>query len=60
MVKIKYGEHDKSFILQDAVDCPEWIVPFHVFKEIAEEVNSMLLLFVSFIVLVIIKLELFI
>nr|GMC55229.1 mRNA cap guanine-N7 methyltransferase 1 [Ipomoea batatas] len=29
---IKYKFH-----LQDAVDCPEWIVPFHVFKEIAEE-----------------------
>ena len=24
--------------LQDAVDCPEWIVPFHVFKALAEEV----------------------
>lgn len=23
---------------QDAVDCPEWIVPFHVFKSLAEEV----------------------
>ena len=24
--------------MQDAVDCPEWIVPFHVFKSLAEEV----------------------
>ncbi|CAL9078307.1 unnamed protein product [Musa textilis] len=23
--------------VQDAVDCPEWIVPFHVFKRLAEE-----------------------
>ncbi|KAF9608053.1 hypothetical protein IFM89_005203 [Coptis chinensis] len=23
--------------LQDAVDCPEWVVPFHVFKSLAEE-----------------------
>ncbi|MQL81671.1 hypothetical protein Taro_014136 [Colocasia esculenta] len=22
---------------KDAVDCPEWIVPFHVFKSLAEE-----------------------
>lgn len=25
--------------LQDAVDCPEWIVPFHVFKSLVEEVK---------------------
>ncbi|TXG67304.1 hypothetical protein EZV62_008579 [Acer yangbiense] len=25
------------FLWQDAVDCPEWIVPFHVFKSLAEE-----------------------
>lgn len=25
--------------MQDAVDCPEWIVPFHVFKSLAEEVS---------------------
>ncbi|XP_038898964.1 mRNA cap guanine-N7 methyltransferase 1 [Benincasa hispida] len=25
------------FHLEDAVDCPEWIVPFHVFKSLAEE-----------------------
>ncbi|KAL0300068.1 UNVERIFIED_CONTAM: cap guanine-N7 methyltransferase 1 [Sesamum angustifolium] len=24
-------------LAQDAVDCPEWIVPFHVFKALAEE-----------------------
>jgi hypothetical protein len=24
--------------VQDAVDCPEWIVPFHLFKLLAEEV----------------------
>ncbi|KAL0306432.1 UNVERIFIED_CONTAM: cap guanine-N7 methyltransferase 1 [Sesamum radiatum] len=29
---IKYKFH-----LEDAVDCPEWIVPFHVFKSMAEE-----------------------
>uniref|UniRef100_A0A1D1XMZ0 mRNA cap guanine-N(7) methyltransferase n=1 Tax=Anthurium amnicola TaxID=1678845 RepID=A0A1D1XMZ0_9ARAE len=29
---IKYQFH-----LEDAVDCPEWIVPFHVFKPLAEE-----------------------
>ena len=26
--------------LQDAVDCPEWVVPFHLFKFLAEEVLS--------------------
>ncbi|KAL6553436.1 hypothetical protein OROGR_007278 [Orobanche gracilis] len=26
-----------TFHLEDAVDCPEWIVPFHVFKILAEE-----------------------
>ncbi|GAU31927.1 hypothetical protein TSUD_271120 [Trifolium subterraneum] len=26
-----------TFHLEDAVDCPEWIVPFHVFKSLAEE-----------------------
>ncbi|XP_050212911.1 mRNA cap guanine-N7 methyltransferase 1 [Mercurialis annua] len=29
---IKYKFH-----LEDAVDCPEWIVPFHIFKSLAEE-----------------------
>ncbi|XP_074347730.1 mRNA cap guanine-N(7) methyltransferase 1-like [Apium graveolens] len=29
---IKYKFH-----LEDALDCPEWIVPFHVFKSLAEE-----------------------
>ncbi|XP_047974487.1 mRNA cap guanine-N7 methyltransferase 1 [Salvia hispanica] len=29
---IKYKFH-----LEDAVDCPEWIVPFHIFKALAEE-----------------------
>ncbi|KAL0000995.1 hypothetical protein SO802_014776 [Lithocarpus litseifolius] len=29
---IKYKFH-----LEDAVDCPEWVVPFHVFKSLAEE-----------------------
>ncbi|CAL9761399.1 unnamed protein product [Musa acuminata subsp. burmannicoides] len=29
---IKYKFH-----LEDAVDCPEWIVPFHVFKSLAQE-----------------------
>ena len=24
--------------MQDAVDCPEWVVPFHLFKLLAEEV----------------------
>ena len=26
--------------MQDAVDCPEWVVPFHLFKLLAEEVCS--------------------
>ncbi|KAL6538381.1 hypothetical protein OROGR_012369 [Orobanche gracilis] len=26
-----------TFHLEDAVDCPEWIVPFHVFKTLADE-----------------------
>lgn len=26
-----------TFHLEDAVDCPEWIVPFHIFKAMAEE-----------------------
>lgn len=26
-----------KFHLEDAVDCPEWIVPFHVFKSLVEE-----------------------
>jgi hypothetical protein len=25
--------------MQDAVDCPEWVVPFHLFKLLAEEVD---------------------
>ncbi|KAL0320744.1 UNVERIFIED_CONTAM: cap guanine-N7 methyltransferase 1 [Sesamum radiatum] len=28
---------DEEFEKKDAVDCPEWIVPFHVFKALAEE-----------------------
>lgn len=28
-----------KLLLQDAVDCPEWIVPFHLFKSLAEEVT---------------------
>ncbi|KAE9447032.1 hypothetical protein C3L33_21072, partial [Rhododendron williamsianum] len=30
--------------LQDAVDCPEWIVPFHIFKSLAEEYDLELVL----------------
>ncbi|KAL9297864.1 hypothetical protein ACSQ67_023760 [Phaseolus vulgaris] len=30
-----------TFHLEDAVDCPEWIVPFHVFKSLAEEVCTL-------------------
>uniref|UniRef100_A0A2N9HLD0 mRNA (guanine-N(7))-methyltransferase n=1 Tax=Fagus sylvatica TaxID=28930 RepID=A0A2N9HLD0_FAGSY len=26
-----------GFHVKDAVDCPEWVVPFHVFKALAEE-----------------------
>jgi hypothetical protein len=26
--------------VQDAVDCPEWVVPFHLFKLLAEEVPN--------------------
>ncbi|KAK9084960.1 hypothetical protein Sjap_025371 [Stephania japonica] len=38
----KFGSSDPfgikyKFHLEDAVDCPEWIVPFHVFKSLAEE-----------------------
>jgi hypothetical protein len=29
--------------MQDAVDCPEWVVPFHLFKLLAEEVDLCLL-----------------
>ena len=36
---IKYKFH-----LEDAVDCPEWIVPFHVFKSLAEEYDLDLVL----------------
>ncbi|XP_010545558.1 PREDICTED: mRNA cap guanine-N7 methyltransferase 1 [Tarenaya hassleriana] len=32
------------FHLEDAVDCPEWIVPFHVFKSLAEEYDLELVL----------------
>ncbi|KAJ8436248.1 hypothetical protein Cgig2_023423 [Carnegiea gigantea] len=28
---------DEEYADKDAVDCPEWIVPFHVFKALAEE-----------------------
>ncbi|XP_027355376.1 mRNA cap guanine-N7 methyltransferase 1 isoform X2 [Abrus precatorius] len=28
---------DEEFSEKDAVDCPEWIVPFHIFKSLAEE-----------------------
>lgn len=34
----------KGYLMQDAVDCPEWIVPFHIFKSLAEEVRYVLLL----------------
>lgn len=36
---IKYKFH-----LEDAVDCPEWIVPFHIFKALAEEYDLELVL----------------
>ncbi|KAL5700217.1 mRNA (guanine-N(7))-methyltransferase [Ranunculus cassubicifolius] len=36
---IKYKFH-----LEDAVDCPEWVVPFHVFKALAEEYDLELIL----------------
>ncbi|KAM5550654.1 mRNA cap guanine-N7 methyltransferase 1-like [Rosa sericea] len=35
---IKYKFH-----LEDAVDCPEWIVPFHVFKSLVEEYDMELI-----------------
>ncbi|XP_064983324.1 mRNA cap guanine-N7 methyltransferase 1-like isoform X3 [Musa acuminata AAA Group] len=28
---------DEEYSSKDAVDCPEWIVPFHVFKSLAQE-----------------------
>ncbi|KAF1899291.1 hypothetical protein Lal_00019418 [Lupinus albus] len=28
---------DEEFSSKDAVDCPEWVVPFHIFKSLAEE-----------------------
>ncbi|KAL2943918.1 mRNA cap guanine-N7 methyltransferase 1 [Bienertia sinuspersici] len=34
-----------KFHLEDAVDCPEWVVPFHVFKSLAEEVRITFWLF---------------
>ncbi|KAJ3681671.1 hypothetical protein LUZ60_014244 [Juncus effusus] len=40
---IKYKFH-----LEDAVDCPEWIVPFHVFKQLAEEFDLELVLVKNF------------
>lgn len=40
LVPFNFFSHDfwYKFSLQDAVDCPEWIVPFHVFKSLVEEV----------------------
>ncbi|KAG9153818.1 hypothetical protein Leryth_005943 [Lithospermum erythrorhizon] len=35
-----------TFHLEDAVDCPEWVVPFHLFKSLAEE-NDLELVFVK-------------
>ncbi|KAJ4773470.1 mRNA cap guanine-N7 methyltransferase [Rhynchospora pubera] len=40
---IKYKFH-----LEDAVDCPEWIVPFHVFKALAEEYDLELVMTKNF------------
>ncbi|XP_078433120.1 mRNA capping enzyme family protein isoform X2 [Wolffia australiana] len=40
---IKYQFH-----LEDAVDCPEWIVPFHVFKSLAEEYDLELIFVKNF------------
>ncbi|KAG7600157.1 S-adenosyl-L-methionine-dependent methyltransferase [Arabidopsis suecica] len=40
---IKYVFH-----LEDAVDCPEWIVPFHIFKSLAEEYDLELVLVKNF------------
>ncbi|KAF3335967.1 mRNA cap guanine-N7 methyltransferase 1 [Carex littledalei] len=40
---IKYKFH-----LEDAVDCPEWIVPFHVFKALAEEYDLELVMMKNF------------
>uniref|UniRef100_A0A0E0EIN8 mRNA cap guanine-N(7) methyltransferase n=1 Tax=Oryza meridionalis TaxID=40149 RepID=A0A0E0EIN8_9ORYZ len=40
---IKYKFH-----LEDAVDCPEWVVPFHLFKLLAEEYDLELVLTKNF------------
>ncbi|CAD6266006.1 unnamed protein product [Miscanthus lutarioriparius] len=40
---IKYKFH-----LEDAVDCPEWVVPFHLFKLLAEEYDLELVLMKNF------------
>ena len=38
-MKLRFG--NKFFgNMQDAVDCPEWVVPFHLFKLLAEEVSN--------------------
>jgi mRNA (guanine-N7-)-methyltransferase len=34
--------------MQDAVDCPEWVVPFHLFKLLAEEYDLELVLTKNF------------
>uniref|UniRef100_A0A453PHN2 mRNA (guanine-N(7))-methyltransferase n=1 Tax=Aegilops tauschii subsp. strangulata TaxID=200361 RepID=A0A453PHN2_AEGTS len=34
--------------MQDAVDCPEWVVPFHLFKLLAEEYDLELVLMKNF------------
>ncbi|KAI8018087.1 Protein trichome birefringence-like 19 [Camellia lanceoleosa] len=37
--KVKESEiTEQDSLLLDAVDCPEWIVPFHVFKSLVEEI----------------------
>ncbi|KAL2483619.1 mRNA cap guanine-N7 methyltransferase 1 [Forsythia ovata] len=41
-----------SFHLEDAVDCPEWIVPFPVFKSLAEEYDLELVFVKNFHVFV--------
>ncbi|CAD6246890.1 unnamed protein product [Miscanthus lutarioriparius] len=37
-----------KFHLEDAVDCPEWVVPFHLFKLLAEEYDLELVLMKNF------------
>uniref|UniRef100_A0A2N9HKP8 Uncharacterized protein n=1 Tax=Fagus sylvatica TaxID=28930 RepID=A0A2N9HKP8_FAGSY len=36
-VQVSPGDSMVGFHVNDAVDCPEWVVPFHVFKALAEE-----------------------